>query len=148
MNRMMMLASSVVLVVGGLGCATTSARPRSGARDVHSSAVVSGGGSGRMVVSGPAVVLDLDVEGKHDVALYTVPARDGTHADCEHSAGGQGMPVRRGHSDQVNLRVGTGEAVCVSSPATGGVAEVRWHARLIDPALGNGAMAAREDSHR
>jgi hypothetical protein len=148
MNRMMTLASSVVLVVGGLGCATTSARPRSGARDVHGSAVVSGGGSGRIVVSGPAVVLDLDVEGKHDVALYTVPAGDGTHADCEHPAGDQGIPVRLGHSDQVNVRVGTGEAACVSSPATGGAAEVRWHAHLIDPALGNGAIAAREDSHR
>src|SRR6185503_13592013 len=106
MNRMMMSASWAVLVVGGLGCATiatTSARPGSGARDVHASAVVSGGGSGRLVVSGPAVVLDLDVEGKHDVALYTVPAGDGTHADCEHAAGGQGMPVRLGHSDQVNF---------------------------------------------
>jgi len=139
---MMTLASSVVLVVGGLGCATTSARPRSGARDVHGSAVVSGGGSGRIVVSGPAVVLDLDVEGKHDVALYTVPAGDGTHADCEHPAGGQGIPVRLGHSDQVNFRVGTGEAACVSSPATGGAAEVRWHARLIE----NSATPAGFDS--
>ena len=142
MNRMMTLASSVVLVVDGLGCATTSARPRSGARDVHGSAVVSGGGSGRIVVSGPAVVLDLDVEGKHDVALYTVPAGDGTHADCEHPAGGQGIPVRLGHSDQVNFRVGTGEAACVSSPATGGAAEVRWHARLIE----NSATPAGFDS--
>jgi hypothetical protein len=148
MKTMMMLASSVVLmVVGGLGCATTAARSR-GARDVHASTVVSGGGDGRLVVAGPAVVLHLDVEGKNDVALYTVPARDGTQADCDRAGEGQATPIHRGHSNRVNLRVGTGQVVCVSAPATSGRSEVRWHARRLDPALANGSMVAFDDSHR
>jgi hypothetical protein len=148
MKTMTILASSVVFMVGGLGCATGATGAGGRARDVHASAVVSGGGEGRLLVAGPAVLLHVDVEGRHDVALYTVSAGDGTPADCSRAGDGQRTQVRRGHSNRINLRVGTGEVVCVGAPDAPGVAEVRWHARKLEPGLHDGAQLALDDHQR
>jgi hypothetical protein len=77
-----------------------------------------------------------------------VAVGDGTPADCSRAGDGQTTQVRRGHSNRINLRVGTGEVVCVSAPAARGRAEVRWHARKLAPGVPDGSLIALDDRHR
>jgi hypothetical protein len=110
-------------IAAGAGCATTAG---GGARDIHASATVGGVGP-RMLTAGPALLIHVDVEGKNDLALYTVARKLGTDADCAASPAGQSVRLRGGVSNHVNVTLNGDEAVCVAPQA--GHAAILWHVK-------------------
>jgi hypothetical protein len=119
------------LAVGG--CATISERHLGGMRghDVHASAHFAGDAA-HVLVSGPAWLLHVDIEGRDDLALYAVARKDGTDADC---TGGPTVEKKRlhpGQSNLVNLSVAADETICVASAMKTQTTSVMWHARRID----------------
>ena len=110
-------------LAAGAGCATTAG---GGARDVHASATL-GGAAPRMIVAGPALLIHVDVEGRNELALYTVARKQGTDADCGSSPSTGSVRLRGGASNRVNVTLAGSEAICVAPPA--GHASIHWHVR-------------------
>jgi hypothetical protein len=120
----------------GAGCARFSGG-RSGGHDLHATAHITGDAA-RVVVSGPAVLLHVDVDGRDDMALYAVTRKDGTAADCAGGPIGERRQLRPGAPNRLNLTVAADQTICVATaPSTRG-GSVMWHARVID----SGAAAA------
>ena len=97
------------------GCATT-AGGHGGGHDVHSSARIPGDGA-RVLVSGPAWLLHVDVEGRDDLSLYAVARKAGTDADCTSGAVVEKKRLHPGQSNLVNLSVAADETICVGAPS-------------------------------
>jgi len=142
------------LVLGTLavgGCATTSEGHvgSMGGRDVHASAHFAGDGA-HVLVSGPAWLLHVDVEGRDDLALYAVARKDGTDADCTGGPTVEKKRLRPGQPNLVNLSVAADETICVASAMKTRSASVMWHARRIDSGAvaGQGAALAFEAAGR
>jgi hypothetical protein len=99
------------------------------------------GASPKMVVVGPARLLHVDVHGRQALSLYSVKrAADGSF-NCATVAASDALSLRHGASNDVNLVVPAGEAVCLANGS--GLArdsEVAWHAR-------RGANAPAETLH-
>ena len=112
------------------GCATVSAG-HAGGHDVHASAHIAGN-SARVLVSGPARLLHVDVDGRDDLALYSVARKDGTDADCATTAAVEKKRLRAGETNLVNLDIAAGETICIAPVATTRIASVMWHARRLD----------------
>jgi len=111
------------------GCATVSGG-HAGGHDVHATARIAGDGA-RVLVSGPAWLLHVNVEGRDDLALFAVARKDGTDADC--AGARQTVEKRRlrtGVPNLVNLNVAAGETICVAAAGTR-TASVMWHARRL-----------------
>ena len=130
------------------GCATT-AGGHGGGHDVHSSARIPGDGA-RVLVSGPAWLLHVDVEGRDDLSLYAVASKDGTDADCTSGPTVEKTHLRPGRSNLVNLSVAAGQTICVGAATTTRTASVMWHARRIDSSAigGQGPALAFEAAGR
>jgi hypothetical protein len=132
------------------GCATISGG-HAGARDVHATARIGGGGA-RVLVSGPVQLLHVDVDGHDELALYAVARKDGTDADCVAGAAqtGEKRRLRAGASNQVKMTVAAEETICVAPPASPRAASVMWHARRLDAgtAAGRGPALALEGQSR
>lgn len=100
-------------------------------------------GSPRMIVSGPARLLHVDVHGRQLLNLYTVKrAADGKFS-CADQERSPLLPLRHGASNELNIVVSANEAVCLANDA--GEAgprntDVSWHAR-------RGADAPSEVAH-
>src|SRR5207248_796025 len=81
-------------LAGAVGCATglggLSAR-----RDLHTSARVSGAAP-RVLVTGPALLMHINVEGRDDLTVYAVARKTGTEADCTASQTGERKRVHPG----------------------------------------------------
>jgi hypothetical protein len=124
------------------GCATTSGGSfRS--HDVHASTRIAGEG-GHVLVSGPAWLMHVDVEGRDDLALYAVARKDGTDADCASAQSVERKRLRAGAPNLVNMNVTAEEAICIAPAGNTRSASVMWHARRIDdqPAAGRGQTLA------
>lgn len=121
------------------GCATISGG-HTGGHDVHATARI-GGSNARMLVSGPAQLLHVNVDGHDELALYTVPRKDGTDADCVAGARqtAEKKRLRAGASNVVNMNVAAEETICVAPAASARTASVMWHARRLDA----GTVASR-----
>src|SRR4029077_8380687 len=87
--------------------------------------------------AGPALLIHVDVEGKNELALYTVARKLGTDADCAASPAGQSVRLRGGISNRVNVALPGDEAICVAPQA--GHAAILWHVKTP------GATAAPDD---
>jgi hypothetical protein len=124
------------------GCATISGGPAS-RHDVHASARIAGD-TARILVSGPASLLHIDVDGRADLALYAVARKSGTDADCAASATVEKKRLHAGTQNVVNLDVAAGETICVASAASARPTSVMWHARRLDAtaAAGQGPALA------
>src|SRR4051794_29590634 len=85
------------------GCATISGG-HAGRHDVHASARIAGD-SARVLVSGPASLLHIDVDGRADLALYSVARKSGTDADCAAGAAVEKKRLRPRMQNVVNLDV-------------------------------------------
>ena len=113
------------------GCATLSAGHAGGGHDVHASTRIDGDRA-RVLVSGPAWLLHIDVDGRDDLALYSVASKDGTDADCAAGAVVEKKRLRAGAPNLVNLDVAAGETICIGPVASTRIAAVMWHARRLD----------------
>jgi hypothetical protein len=119
-----------VAVAAGAGCATGAGGHARG-RDVHASTRLAGDAA-RVVVSGPAWLLHVDVEGRDDLALYSVARKDGTDADCAAGPTGARKRLQPGAPNLVNLTVPAGEAICIAPAPNARTVSVMWHARRIE----------------
>lgn len=120
----------VYTLAAGAVCATTPATLSRG-KDLHASARVGSVGA-RVLVIGPALLMHVDVDGRDDLALYTVARKDGTEADCAGPLTGERKRLRPGTANLVNLSVADREVVCVAVEPNTRTASVNWHARRID----------------
>ena len=126
------------------GCATASGGHFAG-HDIHASARIDGDRA-RVLVSGPACLLHIDVDGRDDLALYSVARKDGTDADCATGAAVEKKRLRAGAPNMVNLDVAASETICIGPAPGTRVASVMWHARRLDAgsAAGHGPALALE----
>jgi hypothetical protein len=87
-------------------------------------------GAPQMMVSGPARLLHVDVHGRQSLNVYAVKrGADGT-ANCADKASSEVVSLRQGGSNDLNMVVRDGEAVCVANTSTNArSADVSWHAR-------------------
>ena len=124
------------------GCATV-AGGRVAGHDVHASARIARA-SAHALVSGPAWLLHVDVDGHEDLSLYTVARKDGTDADCSSGATVEKKRLHPGVSNLVNLNVAADETVCIAPAVSNRTTSVMWHARRLDggSAAGHGPALA------
>lgn len=126
--RAVALAIAVVSIAGG--CTTGGAsRPI----EVRVATRVETG-SPRLVVTGPARLLHVDVHGHRPLNLYSVRRGADGKVSCLDSARGQVRPLRQDASNEVNIVVAAGEAICVTDDDDAGTptardTDVSWHAR-------------------
>jgi hypothetical protein len=95
-------------------------------------------------------LLHIDVDGRDDLALYSVASRDGTDADCAAGAAVERKRLRAGAPNLVNLEVAAGETICIAPVASTRIAAVMWHARRLDarPVAGQGQAVAFDEPGR
>ena len=129
-NQAIQLSVLSIALATAAGCATLSAA-HTGGHDVHASARIDGDRA-RVLVSGPAWLLHIDVDGRDDLALYSVARKDGTDADCAAGTAVEKKRLRAGAPNLVNLEVADGETICIAPVATTRIASVMWHARRLD----------------
>ena len=131
-----------IALASGAGCATITGG-HGGRRDVHSSTHVAGVGA-RVLVTGPALLMHVDVEGRDDLVLYAVARKDGTEADCAAEQTSERKRIRPGVPNLVNLPVAAGQTICIAAAPDIRTASVMWHARRIDggPVVGRGEELA------
>lgn len=137
---------ALMLAAGSVGCATAGGGHGRG-RDLHVSATLAGGAA-RPIVSGPATLLHVGVDGTNQVSLYRVTRTTGaSDADaCAAAARGPATGLRRGASNRVNIAVASDEIVCVASAGAARDASVTWHARRADStATTGGQLLASND---
>jgi hypothetical protein len=151
MFRVKQLIGFSILSIGlasGVGCATVSGG-RAGGRDVHASARITSD-SARVGVSGPALLMHVDVDGRNDLSLYAVRRNAGTEADCAAGPIGQPRRLRPGVPNLVNLTVPADQTICVATAPNTRSASVMWHARRIEGGapLGHGEAIAFDELRR
>ena len=138
---------SIALAAAG-GCATVSGGHARG-HDVHATARIAGDAA-RVLVSGHAWLMHVDVEGRDDLALYAVARKGGTDADCVAARPTvEKKRLRTGVPNRVNLNVAAGETICIAAAGTR-TASVMWHARRLDttPVAGPGQALALDGAAR
>ena len=137
-----------IALASGAGCATVSGGHGRG-RDVHASAQIAGDAT-RLLVTGPALLMHVDVDGRDDLALYAVRRSAGTGADCAAAPIGETRRLRPGVENRVNIEVPADQSICVGAPANTRSAAVMWHARRIEAgsAIGHGEAIAFEPVER
>jgi hypothetical protein len=89
-------------------------------------------GSPKMIVSGPARLLHVDVHGRQSLNVYSVKRGADGKVDCTDKAPSARVSLRQGASNELNLVVRADEAVCVANDASDASprnADVSWHAR-------------------
>lgn len=130
------------------GCATAAGRLSRG-HDLHSSARVGSGGA-RVLVVGPAVLMHVDVDGRDDLALYTVKRKNATDADCAGVPTGERRHLRPGVANLVNLTVAEEQVACIAVEPNARSAKVVWHAVRIDGGsdAGHGRAVALDGQSR
>src|SRR4051812_46675473 len=132
MNRLFFagaVISAAAAVLMASGCGVTGAMDR--AAEVRAATRLEAG-SPKVIVTGPARLLHVDVHGRQALSVYTVKrAADGSFS-CADQTRTTVSPLRNGASNELNLVVADDEAVCLANGA-GDVApqntDVSWHAR-------------------
>ena len=100
-------------------------------------------GSPKMIVSGPARLLHVDVHGRQTLNVYSVKRGTDGKVSCDDQAHAKLFPLRHGESNELNMVVAEGEALCLANDANSGAprdTDVSWHAR-------RGADAPAETAH-
>ena len=100
-------------------------------------------GSPRLIVSGPARLLHVDVHGRQLLNLYTVKRGADGKVSCADQERSPLRPLRQGASNALNIVVSENEAICLDNDASEAGprnTDVSWHAR-------RGADAPAETNH-
>jgi hypothetical protein len=147
-NQVIGVSILSIALASGIGCATASGGHARG-RDVHASARIAGDAT-RVLVTGPALLMHVDVEGRDELSLYAVRRNSGTEADCAAAPIGERTRLRPGASNRVNLTVPADQTICVAATPNARRASVMWHARRIEggSAIGHGEAIAFEELRR
>jgi len=121
--------SAVAAVLMASGCNVTGVSNLQRGAEVRVATTLEAG-SPKMVVTGPARLLHVNVQGHKAVSVYSVK-RDATGAvNCAATTRSDRQPLRQMASTELNLQVKDDEAVCMAHDATdAGRADVSWHAR-------------------
>jgi hypothetical protein len=112
------------------GCGATGLAERARTADVRLSIPMQAD-SPRMLVVGPARLLHVDVEGRGVVSLYSVQTVTGLEGDCAGTPLPAAMTLVPDDTNQLNLDVPAGQAVCMApiKPEDRRLGAVHLHAR-------------------
>jgi hypothetical protein len=100
-------------------------------------------GSPKLIVSGPARLLHVDVHGRQSLNVYSVKRGADGKVSCTDKVPAARLSLRHGASNELNLVVRADEAICMANDASEVSprnADVSWHAR-------RGADAPAEVAH-
>jgi hypothetical protein len=87
-------------------------------------------GSPKVIVSGPARLLHVDVQGHQTLNVYTVKRDASGAASCAARGRSETRALRQAASTELNLEVGDDEVVCLANSAGDAPRiDVSWHAR-------------------
>ena len=130
------------------GCGATGLAERPHSADVRMS-ISMGADSPRLLVVGPARLLHVDVEGRGVVSIYSVRVETGLESDCVRAPLPQAMTLVPDETNQLNLDVPAGQAICMATVKREErrLGEVHLHARRLPgaPAQPTGTLQARND---
>jgi hypothetical protein len=131
-------ALALLGVVGtGLGCGAQAGSQRPPGADVRKAALVRGKAP-TMLLAGPGWLLHVNHERREHVAVFRVPKREGTVADCQRGRGDSLEEVMEGPG-RASLYVRAGEVLCAAAPRT---MRLSWHAQpLTEPDINREALA-------
>jgi len=127
------------------GCGATGLAERPHTADVRLS-IPMRADSPRMLVVGPARLLHVDVEGRGVVSLYSVQTVTGLEDDCMGAPLPAAMTLIPDDTNQLNLDVPVGQAVCMAPVKAEDrrLGAVHLHARRT-PGEPFGTLQARND---
>jgi hypothetical protein len=87
-------------------------------------------GSPKLLVSGSARLLHVDVEGHQTLNVYTVKRDAAGEASCAVAPRAEARALRQAASTELNLEVADDEVVCLANTAGDAPrVDVSWHAR-------------------
>jgi hypothetical protein len=120
-------AAAAVFMASGCGVAGASGMQR--AAEVRVATTLEAG-SPKMIVSGPARLLHVDVRGHQALSIYAVKRDASGGANCANAARSGARALRQAASTELNLQVQDDEAICLANEAgTAPKVDVSWHAR-------------------
>ena len=132
MNRIFFagaVISAAAAVFLASGCAGTGAAGMQRSAEVRMATTLEAG-SPKLMVSGPARLLHVDVEGHQTLNVYTVKRDAAGAASCAGKARSEARTLRQAATTELNLEVGDGEVVCLANAAADAPrVDVSWHAR-------------------
>jgi hypothetical protein len=130
-------AAATVLLASGCGVAGGAIRH---AADVRVATTLEAG-SPKLMVSGPARLLHVDVYGHQNLNVYSVKrAADGS-VTCAGAVPSDVRPLQQSATNELNIAVAADEGICLANGAgTAPRTDVSWHAR-------RGADASPEAAH-
>jgi hypothetical protein len=120
---------AIAAAVMASGCSTAGGMQR--AAEVRVATTLDAG-SPKLVVSGPARLLHVDVQGHHSLSIYSVKRGAGGAVNCGDKPGAEARPLRQAASNALNLVVAENEAICVANDGRDVAprnADISWHAR-------------------
>ena len=120
-------AAAAAVLASGCGVAGASGMQR--AAEVRVATTLEAG-SPKVIVSGPARLLHVDVHGHQTLNVYSVKRDAGGAASCAARARSEARALRQAASTELNLEVGDDEVVCLANSAGDAPRiDVSWHAR-------------------
>ena len=121
------ISAAAVFMASGCGVAGASGMQR--AAEVRVATTLEAG-SPKLIVSGPARLLHVDVRGHQALNIYSVKRDASGGANCAGPARSGAFALRQAASTALNLEVQDGEAICLASaPGDAPAVDVSWHAR-------------------
>jgi hypothetical protein len=134
------IISAAAAAVLASGCGVTGASSMQRAAEVRIATTLEAG-SPKVIVSGPARLLHVDVQGHQTLNVYTVKRDAGGAANCAARGRAEMRALRQAASTELNLEVGDDEVVCLANSAGDAPRiDVSWHAR-------RGVAAPSETGH-
>ena len=133
-------AAAAVLMASGCNVAGGGAGLKRAA-EVRVATTLEGGGP-KLMVSGPARLLHVDVRGHHAVNVFSVKRGADGSVNCTGTVRSDVRSLQQSASNELNLVVHADEGVCLANEAGDAAprADVSWHAR-------RGAEAPIEFAH-
>ena len=120
-------AAAAVFMASGCGVAGASGMQR--AAEVRVATTLEAG-SPKVIVSGPARLLHVDVRGHQALNIYSVKRDASGGANCAGPARSGAFALRQAASTELNLEVQDDEAICLANAAGDAPnVDVSWHAR-------------------
>ena len=123
------IISAAAAVFLASGCAGAGASGMQRAAEVRVATTLEAG-SPKLMVSGPARLLHVDVEGHQTLNVYTVKRDAAGEASCAGKTRTEARALRQAATTELNLQVGDDEVVCLANAAGDAPrVDVSWHAR-------------------
>ena len=121
--------SAVAAVFMASGCGVAGASGMQRAAEVRVATTLEAANP-KMIVSGPARLLHVDVRGHQTLAVYSVKRGVGGEASCTDKVRSDAFALRQAASTELNLEVQDGEVICLANAAGDAPnVDVSWHAR-------------------